>query len=64
MDDFSRPGAYDAYGVPSFTTNFIVPGKRPMSSMSPSIILDQNGNVRLAIGGEGGTHIISSVSKV
>jgi gamma-glutamyltranspeptidase/glutathione hydrolase/leukotriene-C4 hydrolase len=61
MDDFSTP---NTTGFQPSESNYIAPGKRPMSSMSPSIILDKNGNVRLTIGGDGGSHIITSIAKV
>ena len=44
--------------------NGVAGGKRPLSSMSPSIIVDRNGETKLVIGGIGGTRIISSVSQV
>ena len=46
MDDFSTPGLVNIYGVPPSESNFIEAGKMPMSSMSPSIILDSEGVVR------------------
>lgn len=64
MDDFSTPNITNSFGVPASPANFIEPGKRPMSSMSPAIILDKNGNVELIIGGAGGTKITSSVAYV
>ncbi|XP_064618473.1 glutathione hydrolase 1 proenzyme-like [Lineus longissimus] len=62
MDDFSTPNTSNSFGFPASKMNFIKPGKRPMSSMSPSIILDGNGDVRLVIGASGGSKIISSVA--
>lgn len=56
MNDFSSP----KYG--SSTSNFIAAGKRPMSSMSPSITVDNEGHVRLIIGAAGGSHIITSIA--
>ncbi|MFV3128189.1 gamma-glutamyltransferase [Niveispirillum sp. KHB5.9] len=51
----------DIDGVP--TANRVEPGKRPRSSMSPSIVYDQNGQVVLAIGAAGGPTIIAQVAK-
>jgi gamma-glutamyltranspeptidase / glutathione hydrolase / leukotriene-C4 hydrolase len=62
MDDFSTPGLVNLYGVPASPSNFIAPGKHPMSSMAPSIIVDRNGDAQLVIGGAGGTKITSSVA--
>lgn len=64
MDDFSTPGTINAYGVPASPANYIQPGKRPMSSMCPSIITDANGDVQLIIGAAGGTKITSSIAYV
>ncbi|KAI0241003.1 Glutathione hydrolase 1 proenzyme [Lamellibrachia satsuma] len=57
MDDFSTPGSVNFYGVPASPSNFITPGKMPMSSTCPTLVLDDAGNVRLATGGAGGTRI-------
>lgn len=64
MDDFSLPGVVNYYGVFPSPTNFIEPGKRSMSSVSPTIIADNNGDVRMVIGASGGTKITTSVSWV
>ncbi|XP_032594020.1 scoloptoxin SSD14 [Drosophila grimshawi] len=63
MDDFSTPGKVNAYGIPASPANYIQPGKRPMSSTCPSIILDDAGNVALVIGGAGGSRITTSVAQ-
>ena len=64
MDDFSMPGQNNFFGFKPAEANFIKPGKRPMSSMSPVIIVDRNDNVRLILGASGGSRIISAVSQV
>lgn len=64
MDDFSTPGMRNFYGVAPSEANFIVPGKRPMSSMAPVVVVDENGDVQLALGGTGGAKITSGVALV
>lgn len=50
MDDFSFPDMLSQFDLPPSPRNFPRPGKRPMSSMSPSILTDQDGAARLVIG--------------
>jgi len=62
MNDFSIPGSSDAFGYISSPSNYVAPGKRPMSSMSP-IIVDFSANDTLfaTLGASGGSYIITSV---
>lgn len=64
MDDFSvKPGAPNMYGAIGGEANAIQPGKRPLSSMSPSIVL-KDGKLALVVGTPGGTRILTSVMQV
>ena len=64
MDDFSvKPGAPNMYGAIGGEANAIVPGKRPLSSMTPTIVL-KDGKPFLVVGTPGGTRIITSVFEV
>jgi gamma-glutamyltranspeptidase/glutathione hydrolase len=61
MDDFSaQPGAPNAFGLVGAEANAVAPGKRPLSSMTPAIVL-KNGEPMLALGAAGGPRIISAV---
>ncbi|HXJ32494.1 MAG TPA: gamma-glutamyltransferase [Candidatus Eisenbacteria bacterium] len=60
MDDFALPGQRNAYGLVGGDANAIAPGKRPQSSMSPTIVLDRD-RPELVVGGSGGPLIISGV---
>ncbi|MGI4873638.1 MAG: gamma-glutamyltransferase [Janthinobacterium lividum] len=61
MDDFSaKPGVPNSYGLVGGTANAIAPGKRMLSSMTPTI-LTRNGKLVLVTGSPGGSTIITSV---
>jgi len=64
MDDFSaKPGAPNQYGVVGADANAIAPFKRPLSSMTPTILL-QDGHVAMVLGTPGGSRIFTSVFQV
>ncbi|MBS6059007.1 MAG: gamma-glutamyltransferase [Pantoea sp.] len=61
MDDFSaRPGTPNVYGLVGGEANAIQPGKRPLSSMSPTIVVKE-GKTWLVTGSPGGSRIITTV---
>ncbi len=61
MDDFtSKPGAPNLYGLVQSEANKIEPYKRPLSAMSPTIVI-RNGEAILALGSPGGPRIINAV---
>ena len=61
MDDFSvQPGVANHFGLIGGEANAVGPGKRPLSSMSPTMVL-QDGNPIIALGAAGGPKIISAV---
>jgi gamma-glutamyltranspeptidase/glutathione hydrolase len=64
LDDFTAaPGAANAFGLVGFEANLPGPGKRPLSSMSPTIVL-KDGKPVLVTGSPGGSVIISAVLQV
>ena len=65
MDDFTTiSGASNAFGLVQSDDNLPSPGKRPLSSMSPSMVLDRSGRVVALAGGSGGPRIISGTAQV
>jgi gamma-glutamyltranspeptidase/glutathione hydrolase len=65
MDDFtSQPGTPNMYGLIQGAANAIAPGKRMLSAMSPTIVLDPKGNLLLVTGARGGPRIISATSQI
>jgi len=64
MDDFSaKPGVANAFGVVGSDANAIEPGKRMLSSMSPTIVT-RDGKVTLVLGTPGGSRIFTSIFQV
>ncbi|MFA5548885.1 MAG: gamma-glutamyltransferase [Porticoccaceae bacterium] len=64
MDDFSaKPGVPNAFGLLGDEANAIEPGKRPLSSMTPTLVF-KDGEPVMATGGPGGSRIITSVLQV
>jgi gamma-glutamyltranspeptidase/glutathione hydrolase len=64
LDDFTAaPGASNAFGLVGFEANLPGPGKRPLSSMSPTIVL-KDGKLVLVTGTPGGSRIISAVTQI
>ncbi len=62
MDDFSaKPGAANVFGLVQGEANKIEPGKRMLSSMSPTVVEDAAGELRIVVGGAGGPRIITEV---
>jgi len=65
MADFTaKPGEPDMFGLIGSEANAIAPGKRPLSSMTPTIVEDPEGDLLLLIGSPGGSTIITTVFQV
>ena len=65
MDDFSaQPGSANAYGLVQGTANAIAPGRRPLSSMTPTLVFRADGSPWFATGSPGGSRIITTVLQV
>jgi gamma-glutamyltranspeptidase / glutathione hydrolase len=65
MDDFAaQPGKPNMFGLVQGEQNAIAPGKRMLSAMSPTIVLDPSGKLLLVVGAAGGPRIITATSQV
>ncbi|HEY4305840.1 MAG TPA: gamma-glutamyltransferase [Gemmatimonadaceae bacterium] len=65
MDDFAAaPGKPNMFGLVQGEANAIQPGKRMLSAMSPTIVVDRDGSLLLVVGSRGGPRIITSTSQV
>ena len=65
MDDFTTaPGKANLYGLVQGATNAIAPGKRMLSAMTPSIVLDSGGGLLMVVGSPGGSRITTAVYQV
>ncbi|KAK1984168.1 gamma-glutamyltransferase 1 [Colletotrichum cereale] len=60
MNDFSIPGSSNAFGFIPSPANFVRPGKRPLSSISPVIVEHPDGKLYFVIGSAGGSRIITA----
>jgi gamma-glutamyltranspeptidase/glutathione hydrolase len=60
MNDFSSPGSVKTFGYVASPGNYPEPGKRPQSSISPTIVEFPNGTFFFAVGAAGGSRIITS----
>jgi len=62
MDDFAaQPGTANQFGLVQGESNAVAPGKRMLSAMAPTIVLDPKGSVEMLLGGRGGPRIITAV---
>ncbi|HKW40942.1 MAG TPA: gamma-glutamyltransferase, partial [Gemmatimonadales bacterium] len=65
MDDFtSAPGRPNLFGLVQGESNAIAPGKRMLSAMTPSIVVDSSGRLALVLGSPGGSRITTAVYQV
>lgn len=65
MDDFAQPGTPNFYGLKPSPSNYIMPGKKPLSSMSPTMVIDASRDkLLMVVGASGGPKIITAVLQV
>lgn len=64
MDDFTvSPGHANQFGLVEGEANLVEPGKRPLSSMTPTIVLAPDGQLHMVLGSPGGPKIITAVAQ-
>lgn len=63
MDDFSIPGIPNAFGLQPSFYNYVAPGKRPLSSCTPTII-ERDSKFEFAVGASGGSMIVTATLDV
>lgn len=64
MNDFSTPGSTNAFGYEPSEANYIVPGKRPLSSIAPTIVEYPGGGLFFISGSAGGSRIITATAQI
>ena len=64
MDDFGIPTRGDPSYLPATHPNFIEGGKRPQSSTTPTILVDEDDQVKMVVGASGGTMITTATAQV
>ncbi|KAG2234762.1 hypothetical protein INT48_000111 [Thamnidium elegans] len=64
LDDFSIPGVPNNFGLFPSAYNYIEPFKRPLSTITPTIIEDGNRQLELVVGGSGGSQILTATLNV
>ena len=65
MDDFAlKPGVANVFGLVGGDANSIQPGKRPLSSMTPTMVFDPKGKLFMVVGSPGGSRIITTVAQI
>jgi gamma-glutamyltranspeptidase len=64
LDDFSIPGTPNNFGLFPSPYNYIAPFKRPLSTITPTMIEDEDNNLELVVGGSGGSQILTATLNV